>query len=777
MRDKLVLKPIEPTKKTNGLRLAVLIVGVMLILTLLIYGLIWGVVHLGNWLGWGGDVYTYSDSQWQITPRVRGELGEMLVSPTGVVWLSTSNVTELHRIDSGEWQSFSKAELGNAALRDLTLVGEDVWGVTRNGVVHYDGTDWTAYKGVLATQNPSSIAANETDVWVADRWGHLDHFDGTHWTRTDLAQILPNAGWSSAFDSLFTSRHSPELALAADGSLWLACDGLWRFDGAHWTEMRPGSERADAVDLILASSAGVWGWADGLWLWDGTGWQSSAETVTVRPGFPSEARVYRMSLQGNYVATDQGIFRIVNDRWEALPLPEGMSVQIKYLAVSGGAVWTVLTPHKTTGERITFFIAGIALYAAVVTIGRFGLALHARSKNNAPDEATQKGDILVWQGILYAFLGKFFGTLLLLSFAVGIPIGIYLIWKDVPGWLALGIAILLYRVLPSVGKWLLAHFRGQSTPGQVSHWKKLFSNISGILFAVCITGAMIWVWGWIVAAGKPFYLAFLAIVPITALSLVFISGPRSWVNAAVKRGDYDSALRRLRLVEKISPGQDQSLNHVPILMLAGRYAEAETLLRTRLSTTPRQQSDLIAETTQKATLASLGRVLMEQGKYEEAMHTFELALERNDAMSNTSELFIGPSAYKGLAEVYLRQGIRPQRALELLDRASIARSDDFMGRLFGNFHVPETLTDRAWALALLHRYAEARDTLAQAFQNSPRKHKPGIASLHYRAGHVMWLCGYKTEAIEHWTQARQMDAQGHYGRLAVQAMRDLGRLQ
>ncbi|MCP4541549.1 MAG: hypothetical protein GY832_30835, partial [Chloroflexi bacterium] len=759
----------------GGLRFAAIIVGLMLISALLVYGLIWGIVNLGNWLGRGGDVYAYSDGQWQAVPHVRGELDEMLVSPTGVVWMSTSNVTELHRIDSEGWQSFDKADLGNAAPRDLTLVGEEIWAVTRNGVVHYDGVDWTAHKGILATQNPSSIAANETDVWVLDKWGHLDHFDGTSWTTTDLAPILPDAGWSNTFDSLLTSGHSSELVLTADGSLWLACDGLWRFDGANWTEMQPGNERAGDVDLIMTNDTGTWVWADRLWLWDGTGWRSSAETVAARPGFPSEARVYQMSRQGDYVATDQGVFRIVNDRWEALPLPEGMSVQSRRMAVSNGSVWVVLTRHQTTAKRIALFTAGIALYAAVVTIGRFGLALHARSKNDAPDKVTQKGNILVWQGILYAFLSRFFETLLLLSLTVGIPIGIYRIWKDIPEWLLLCVSIFLYRALPSAGKWLLARLRGQSTPGQPSHWKKLFGNIISILFAVCMTGAMIWVWGWLMATGKPFYLAFLVIVPVTALAFVFISWPKFWVDAAVKRGDYDAALRRFQSVEKVWPSYASPQNFALILMLAGRHAEAEARLRAGAPIISQQQQEV--DSIQGFTLTLLSYALLEQGKYREAMLIFEETVRKSIELP--SARFLGnPTTYNGLAEVYLRQGIEPRRALELLDRAIAMRGNvSSNNRLSGSIYSSEILANRAWALALQHHCDESKEALAQAFQKASRKHKIEMSSLHYRAGHVMQLCGYKTEAIEHWTCARQLDPQGHYGRLAAQAMRDRGRLQ
>jgi tetratricopeptide (TPR) repeat protein len=147
------------------------------------------------------------------------------------------------------------------------------------------------------------------------------------------------------------------------------------------------------------------------------------------------------------------------------------------------------------------------------------------------------------------------------------------------------------------------------------------------------------------------------------------------------------------------------------------------------------------------------------------MQAFEEALEE-PAITNESY------ALNGLAEVYLRQGHDPARALELLDMAlekkptfflyRLLRADDMTGQIIAN---------RAWALAQQRRHLEAEQVLDEAFQKVDRKSKPRLAAVHYRAGHVLQLRGNKQAAREHARTAQELDPHGDAGRLAAQAFR------
>jgi tetratricopeptide (TPR) repeat protein len=739
-------------------------------------GLLWFtfrfiVVRSGS--GRDGTLYVHAGSDWQTAPDLHGAPDEIRVSPAGVVWVSTWDEAGLYRVEGQDWRRFDEDDLGGAALYDLNLAGEEVWGANRKGVVHYDGADWQFYAGVLATDRPASIAAGATGVWVADKWGHLDHFDGTHWTRTDLGKTLPQANWGGRFA---LSRPSPELALAADGFLWLAHKGLWRFDGASWTEMRPGGERADGADLLLADATGVWVWADGLWWWDGSAWHGSAETLAAWPGFPAGARVYGVGRQGRQVATGEGIFQVVGENWEPLPLPTGTSSRVRKLAVSGAATWAILEAKKTFWETATSTISRLAFYAALIAVG--SLVLGRLSKDTPSRERERPLDQLAPHGpppvkeapllprALRNFWRVFLENLIPLALAFVIIVALRPFLKDAPGWLVGFVGALVFWVVPAMARWLWARIRGQSAPRRPAGRAAWATSPAGVLILVFTIGLMLgflWLMDWLTATGRPPYLAFIFLLPLNFILFIFLMGPRHWVNAAVKRDDYETALRRLGFLEKVWRSQTET-DYAPVLILAGRHAEAEARLRAALDAPDdSEQIHLFGELRQKTLQAWLGHALLEQARYEEALHTLARAAKKSAGMQFPGDFH----TYNGLAEVYLRQGIEPGRALELLEYTLAQKSGA------SKEYIPFTLANRAWALASMGCHAEAGESLAEAFKKADRKHKPHLAGLFYRAGQVARLRCDKEAAREHFGRAWRLDPRGNYGRLAARARKEV----
>ena len=139
-------------------------------------------------------------------------------------------------------------------------------------------------------------------------------------------------------------------------------------------------------------------------------------------------------------------------------------------------------------------------------------------------------------------------------------------------------------------------------------------------------------------------------------------------------------------------------------------------------------------------------------------------------------------AYSHLAEVYLRQGIQSERALELIEQALHLRElalqrkrESRQQRWMNCYRLSEMWANRAWALALLGRQAEATESLARAFREADLGFKPAMAGLYYRAGQVMILQGNRNTAVEHLSRACRIDPKGNYGHLAACALREMGR--
>jgi tetratricopeptide (TPR) repeat protein len=193
-------------------------------------------------------------------------------------------------------------------------------------------------------------------------------------------------------------------------------------------------------------------------------------------------------------------------------------------------------------------------------------------------------------------------------------------------------------------------------------------------------------------------------------------------------------------------------------MFAGRSADAEAALR----------QSLVGETSsvhKSLVLVNIGYTLLGEGRYNEAKQALEEAIAlRPD----------GAVAYSTLAEVYLRQGIEPQKALDLLNKGiEYKRASD--RQMTVDLHIFGYLyANRAWALWLLGHAVEAGEALDEARKYSTVDIKPGAAGVHYRIGRVLLAEKRNTEADREFRQARQIDPNGIYATLSEAALRDCG---
>lgn len=225
--------------------------------------------------------------------------------------------------------------------------------------------------------------------------------------------------------------------------------------------------------------------------------------------------------------------------------------------------------------------------------------------------------------------------------------------------------------------------------------------------------------------------------------------------APLRAGDYQTALRRLGILKRLRL-RSPNLLHMTgtVLMFAGQDREAEEVLRHCLSQrlTPPQRG---------LYLVNLGYVLLGQKRYDEARQAYEEAIRCRPK---------GAVAYSSLAEVYLQQGIQPERALQLLDQGirlkeaseQQARIDPHIfGYLFAN---------RAWALFLLDRADEADAALEQAQRYTTVASRPGAAGVHCHIAQALAAGNRESEAMEHFRQACQIEPQGRYAALAGAAL-------
>jgi tetratricopeptide (TPR) repeat protein len=216
-------------------------------------------------------------------------------------------------------------------------------------------------------------------------------------------------------------------------------------------------------------------------------------------------------------------------------------------------------------------------------------------------------------------------------------------------------------------------------------------------------------------------------------------------------GDYDGAIRKLRWFGLGRPNALVLHKKGLVLSLAGRPREAVECYRKALSVA-QKSSGYPRERLQ----ACLGYALMDLCRYEEAEQCFHHAIEQGDHTGNSQD---------GLAEIRLAQGIEPEKALAYAGQAIHHAKRRPDGRIPGSY-----FAHQAWALALLGRNEEARESLVLAL-SVPETNRRGSASLHWRAGMVLLAMNQTDEANSHFQIAHQADPRGKYGNRCRELLR------
>ena len=212
----------------------------------------------------------------------------------------------------------------------------------------------------------------------------------------------------------------------------------------------------------------------------------------------------------------------------------------------------------------------------------------------------------------------------------------------------------------------------------------------------------------------------------------------------MQTGDYDGALRIARWVSLGFPNPLLLHKEALTLLFADRPAEAEACCRKALDmaeSNPAYRWERLH--------ASLGCVLIDLARYDEAERCFHRAIEMGDLTGNSQD---------GLAELRLVQGVEAEKALDYAGQAIEHAKRRPGGRIPGAYYA-----HRAWALGLLGRAEEARDPLAQSLRE-PSASAFGSGDQNWRAGMALTAMQQPEEARKHFEMGRDADPRGKYGR-------------
>jgi tetratricopeptide (TPR) repeat protein len=232
-----------------------------------------------------------------------------------------------------------------------------------------------------------------------------------------------------------------------------------------------------------------------------------------------------------------------------------------------------------------------------------------------------------------------------------------------------------------------------------------------------------------------------------------------WIYRKLLQADYEGALARADLV--IRWFQESPLFYFArgtVLLFAGRLAESEQSFRTSL-----EKAQMKAGAIQILALANLGHVLLDLGRFREAADAFEACTKVYPRYA---------AAHSGLAEVLLRQGKEPQRALLLIDNALKLKQDNPRARNVDRHSTAYMWADRALALAMLGRMDDAAAALVMADDAGDPAFLPGLAGAAWRCGLAFLQMNKVDVAIEQFRNATVIDPCGLYGRRSAAALQE-----
>lgn len=701
-------------------------------------------------------IFHQTKSGWQQLPPPVGFPEKLRISANGTVWVLTWGRTGLSRWDGSRWRSVQETDTKTTYIDgNFALDGEQIWAPTEQGVLHWDGQSWHSYSEVRPGQGASTVAG-DGQVWIVDSTGKLFHFEKGKWDSRKL--VLPGmSGTQSPEDE------RPQLARTADGTVWLVLQRVWRLDGDFRIPVIADGKLLNHVVLIGAAG-------NSLWLSDDSGLRtvsadgSSRSYAEAQTGIPDEVTVADVATDGRltWFATSTGLCEFDGSHWRQIPRPSDRVPSLhSIVAAPDGTLWALgRTPGGLFRNRYLLYLT------FVVPLGMLGgwvwlfqrlrrrqLQDHqrvAQAVQHATGEVPVELEIgerkltssgWVWGSYIFGGSAAF--------------LFLRKLWPQAPYWM-IPVLIIAVHLVISFQQSLVKRKPqawdpiGPGAPSQYD-WGKTLKSVGGALVFILFFNANRFPQLWFLR-GYTFW-AVLAVV-IGYKSLGF-----RLMNQALRRGDYDGGLKINRWFHFYNPSGSEAMRMSGhILLAAGRYREAEDAVR-------RSFTSSHAAATYGMALEYLGDTLMEEGRYDEAQRCFEAAL-------HTFTWLRRP--YRGMAEMLLRQGKDPQKALEyvesIIDFAGLSQlqiknngrpQDDYWAL-------------KAWALASIGRSSEVAAAIESALKATSPKCMPDLATTHYRAGMAMQALGNVSEAKEHFRRAVEFDPNGRRGTLANAALKETG---
>lgn len=172
---------------------------------------VWGFAANDVWaVGGSGTILHWNGTEWQdrgftddgVTRATTLHLRSIWGSSANDIWAVSSNSTNLvFRWNGSGWSSVTTP----ATTFRYCVWGSgpnDVWAGGNSGVMHWDGTSWSAATS-LGQWVQSIWSSGPNDVWAAPSGRALQHWDGTAWSAASMPNLSLNGLWGSGANDVW----------------------------------------------------------------------------------------------------------------------------------------------------------------------------------------------------------------------------------------------------------------------------------------------------------------------------------------------------------------------------------------------------------------------------------------------------------------------------------------------------------------------------------------------------------------------------------------------
>ncbi|MEM7344908.1 MAG: two-component regulator propeller domain-containing protein [Chloroflexota bacterium] len=244
---------------------------------------------------------------------------------TVVLLFSWGIATDPASAQSDAWKTYTHSN----CIRDLVVVGDNVWAATCGGVVQWHRTDGSYTKYInddgLISNNVWAVAVDiEGTLWFGTTQG-VSVYDGTTWTTYTTSDGL-------------ISNVINHIAIDGAGGKWFTTKkGISHFDGEVWTTYtsKDGLSDNEVSEIVVDPQGDVWVVAQkGLNRFNGQTWKQYG----IQDGIKSRIRSLAIDNAGNiWAGSYDSVLQFNGHQWITYTVDE---------TITSGNIWEIFVDNK-----------------------------------------------------------------------------------------------------------------------------------------------------------------------------------------------------------------------------------------------------------------------------------------------------------------------------------------------------------------------------------------------------------------------------------------------